>query len=141
MRFLVFALLVALQPAVLIEAREPVRKPNIILIVADDLGYGEVGCYGQEQIATPTIDRLAAEGVRFTHFYAGNAVCAPSRCCLLTGRHPGHAAIRNNGQATDWQHLKERFGWEYPGQNPLPDSELTLAEALAAGRLCDRGHR
>jgi arylsulfatase A-like enzyme len=72
------------------------RKPNIILILADDLGYGDVGCYGQAKIKTPNIDRLAAEGIRFTQAYAGCTVCAPSRCCLLTGRHTGHGTVRGN---------------------------------------------
>src|SRR6266436_2262682 len=72
------------------------RKPNIIFILADDLGIGELGCYGQEKIKTPNLDRLAAEGMRFTQFYCGNAVCAPSRCALLTGKHMGHAAVRDN---------------------------------------------
>ena len=67
------------------------RKPNIIFILADDLGYGDLGCYGQDVIATPCIDRMAAEGVRFTQCYAGSTVCAPSRCCLMTGMHTGHA--------------------------------------------------
>ena len=72
------------------------RKPNIILINADDLGHAGLGCYGQELILTPEIDRMAAEGIRFTDFYAASAACVPSRCGLLTGRHPGHAAIRDN---------------------------------------------
>lgn len=66
-------------------------KPNIIYILADDLGYGELGCYGQEKIETPNIDKLAQEGMRFTQHYAGSPVSAPSRCMLLTGKHPGHA--------------------------------------------------
>lgn len=70
--------------------------PNIVLVLADDLGYGDLGCYGQKLFATPHIDRLAAEGTRFTQAYAGAAVCAPSRCCLMTGKHTGHARIRNN---------------------------------------------
>ncbi len=74
------------------------RKPNIILIVADDLGYGDLGCYGQTKIKTPNIDQLAAEGVRFTEFYAGSTVCAPSRCALMTGLHTGHAFIRGNAK-------------------------------------------
>ena len=76
---------------------EPPRRPNIVLIVADDLGYGHVGCFGQEKIATPNIDRLAAEGMRFTHFYSGANVCAPSRSALMTGLHTGHTPVRNNG--------------------------------------------
>lgn len=75
----------------------PAKKPNIVLILADDLGYGDLGCYGQRRIATPNIDRLAAEGVRFTRAYAGSTVCAPSRCCLETGYHTGHALVRGNG--------------------------------------------
>ena len=71
-------------------------KPNIILIMADDLGYGGLGCYGQKLIKTPRIDQMAQEGIRFTDFYAANTVCVPSRCGLITGRHPGHAAIRDN---------------------------------------------
>src|SRR6266446_8554743 len=72
------------------------RKPNIIYILADDLGYGELGCYGQKKIKTPNLDKMAAQGLRFTQHYAGNAVCAPSRCVLMTGKHSGHALIRNN---------------------------------------------
>jgi arylsulfatase A-like enzyme len=74
------------------------RRPNIILILADDLGYGDLGCYGQTKIKTPNLDRLAAEGIRFTDFYAGSTVCAPSRCSLMTGFHTGHAWIRGNGK-------------------------------------------
>jgi arylsulfatase A-like enzyme len=74
------------------------EKPNIVFILADDLGYGDLGCYGQKRIKTPNIDRLAKEGLRFTQFYAGSTVCAPSRCCLMTGLHTGHALIRGNGK-------------------------------------------
>lgn len=76
----------------------PRRRPNIILILADDLGVGDLGCYGQTKIQTPNLDRMAAEGVRFTQHYCGTSVCAPSRCALLTGKHTGHAAIRGNGK-------------------------------------------
>ena len=72
------------------------KHPNIILILADDLGYGDLGCYGQQKIKTPNIDALAAAGTRFTSFYAGSTVCAPSRCSLMTGQHMGHATIRGN---------------------------------------------
>lgn len=106
------------------------KQPNIVLLVADDLGYGELGCYGQKWIKTPHIDSIARDGIRFTDFYSGNAVCAPSRCCLMTGKHPGHAYIRNNGDPKDLRHLKEKYGWEFPGQNPIPDEELTIAELL-----------
>ena len=71
-------------------------KPNIVLIISDDLSWGDLGCYGQKQILTPNIDRLAKEGMRFTNAYAGNSVCAPSRSCLMQGLHPGHARVRGN---------------------------------------------
>lgn len=74
----------------------PPDWPNVVLILADDLGYGEVGAYGQKIIRTPHIDRLAAEGLRFTDFYAGSTVCAPSRAVLMTGRHTGHVSVRGN---------------------------------------------
>jgi len=74
------------------------KKPNIIFILADDLGYGELGCYGQEKIETPNIDKLAKNGMRFTQHYAGAPVCAPSRCVLMTGKHTGHAYIRGNDE-------------------------------------------
>src|ERR1043166_862449 len=77
-------------------AQVPPKRPNILFILADDLGYGDLGCYGQERIKTPNIDRLAAEGVRFTQAYAGSTVCAPSRCCLMTGKQTGHATVRGN---------------------------------------------
>jgi len=119
-------LLVALLACVLtstntvtVEAAEAIRKkPNIILIMADDLGYKELGSYGQKLIKTPFIDQLAKDGMRFTRGYAGNAVCAPSRCVLLTGRHPGHAWVRNNGEVKP------------EGQRPIPASEVTIAELL-----------
>jgi arylsulfatase A-like enzyme len=101
------------------EAADGVRaNPNIILIMADDLGYKELGSYGQKLIKTPYLDQLAKEGMRFTRGYAGNAVCAPSRCVLLTGRHPGHAWVRNNGEVKP------------EGQRPIPASEVTIAEVL-----------
>ncbi len=75
----------------------PIAKyPNIIYILADDLGYGDLGCYGQQEIKTPHLDRMAAQGIRFTQHYAGFTVCAPSRCVLMTGRHVGHAQVRGN---------------------------------------------
>jgi uncharacterized sulfatase len=73
------------------------RPPNIVLILADDLGYGDLGCYGQKVIRTQRLNRMAAEGLRFTQFYAGSTVCAPSRCVLMTGLHTGHARVRGNG--------------------------------------------
>lgn len=96
-------------------ARSPV---NIILIVADDLGYGDLGCYGQQKISTPHIDQLAATGKRFTQFYSGTTVCAPSRASLMTGMHTGHTPIRGNR------------GFKPEGQFPLPDTALTIAAVL-----------
>lgn len=94
------------------------RKPNIVFILCDDLGYAEVGCYGQKKIRTPHIDRLAVEGMRFTQYYSASPVCAPSRCALLTGKHMGHAAVRNNREVKP------------EGQHPLPAAEVTIAELL-----------
>ena len=74
------------------------QQPNIIFILADDLGYGDLGCYGQELIKTPNIDQMARQGIRFTNFYAGSTVCAPSRASLMTGQHTGHVSIRGNGE-------------------------------------------
>lgn len=108
------------------------RPPNIILMVADDLGYAELGCYGQKIIQTPHLDRLAADGLRFTQAYCGNAVCAPSRCCLMTGKHPGHAYIRDNGAPNYLGDLAKKYEWEYPGQHPIPAEEVTIAEMLKA---------
>lgn len=96
------------------------RPPNVILLVADDLGYAELGCYGQEIIRTPNVDRLAAEGMRFTQFYSGSPVCAPSRCTLMTGKHTGHAWVRNNREI------------QPEGQEPIPSEEVTLAELFKA---------
>lgn len=98
------------------------RPPNIVLIVADDLGCFELGCYGQKQIRTPNIDRLSAGGMTFSRFYAGCAVCAPSRCSLMTGRHMGHATVRNNRQ----------FKKGEEGQFPICASDVTVAELLRA---------
>lgn len=93
-------------------------RPNIILIVADDLGYGDVGFNGQQKIKTPNLDRMAANGLHLTQFYAGTSVCAPSRSSLMTGQHTGHTYIRGN----------KSVGPE--GQEPIPDSVVTVAEVL-----------
>lgn len=105
------------------------RPPNIVFILADDLGAYELGCYGQKKIKTPNIDRLAAEGLRFTNFYAGNAVCAPSRCVLMTGKHPGHAFIRTNVTVPKESPLAAN-DQEFRGQWPLPAESVTVAELL-----------
>ena len=94
------------------------RPPNIIFILADDLGYGDLGCYGQEKILTPRLDRMAAEGIRFTQAYAGSTVCAPSRCSLMTGMHQGHAIIRGNSSMIDRVRVS------------LRPEDLTVAEVL-----------
>lgn len=94
------------------------RPPNIVFLIADDLGYGDVGCYGQTKIHTPRIDSLARDGSKFTAHYAGNNVCAPSRCVLMTGKHPGHAFIRDNRE------MRSR-GFD-EGQQPVPPGELRL---------------
>lgn len=75
------------------------EKPNIVFILADDLGYGDLGCYGQKKISTPRLDQMARDGLLFTDHYAGQTGCSPSRCSLLTGKHMGHSAIKNNGHA------------------------------------------
>ncbi|QDT65157.1 arylsulfatase [Calycomorphotria hydatis] len=75
------------------------HRPNVIYILADDLGYGDLSCYGQERLSTPNIDRLAKEGMKFTAHYSGNTVCSPSRAVLMTGRHPGHCYLRGNSSS------------------------------------------
>jgi arylsulfatase A-like enzyme len=92
--------------------QQPAWPPNVILITADDLGYGDLSCYGQKNFQTPHLDRLAREGIRFTQAYAGSTVCAPSRCALMTGLHTGHARIRGNAKAS------------------LRDEDITIAEVL-----------
>ncbi len=97
--------------------------PNIIYIYADDLGVGDIGCYGQQYIKTPNIDRIAEEGIRFTQHYTGAPVSAPARCCLLTGKHAGNAYVRNNRELHDSSAFRT-------GQLPLPDETVTIAELL-----------
>jgi uncharacterized sulfatase len=85
------------------------RPPNIVFVMADDLGYGDIGPYGQTKIKTPNLDRMAAEGIRFTDYYAGATVCAPSRCVLMTGKHHGHCEVRGNAREDMMvQSLKEK---------------------------------
>jgi arylsulfatase A-like enzyme len=95
------------------------RRPNIVFLIADDLGYGDVGCFGQRLIRTPHVDGLAADGMRITQHYSGSPVCAPSRCVLMTGKHTGHAFIRNNRSI------------EPEGQYPIPADTRTLARLLS----------
>jgi arylsulfatase A-like enzyme len=102
-------------------SQENARKggaPNIVLILADDLGYGDLGCYGQKVIATPQLDCMAKEGMRFTHFYAGATVCAPSRSVLMTGQHHGHTRVRGNAGAMN------------PQAQTLQANDVTVAKVL-----------
>ena len=101
-----------------VAAPNSATRPNLIFLLADDLGYADLGCFGQKKIRTPNLDRLAAEGMRFTQHYSGNAVCAPSRCVLMTGRHPGHAFIRDNKEV------------QPEGQMAIPENTVTLARLL-----------
>ncbi|MGH9769801.1 MAG: arylsulfatase [Blastocatellia bacterium] len=105
-------ILVAIIIAVFTATVAAQTKPNIIFIHADDLGYGDLSCYGQQKFKTPSIDRLAAEGARFTQYYAGSTVCAPSRSALITGQHTGHTRIRGNAR------------------HPLLPEDVTVAEVL-----------
>jgi len=103
------------------EAVTSLKKPNIIYILADDLGYGDLSSYGQTMFKTPNIDKLVTEGLMFTQHYAGNTVCAPSRSALLTGQHTGHTPVRGNKEIMP------------EGQYPIPASTFTLAESLKKG--------
>ncbi|HUU92276.1 MAG TPA: arylsulfatase [Phycisphaerae bacterium] len=94
------------------------RKPNIIYIMADDLGYGDLSCFGQTKFQTPHLDRMAAEGVKFTDYYAGSTVCAPTRCVLMTGLHTGHSHVRGNREVNP------------EGQAPMPADIFTLPRML-----------
>jgi arylsulfatase A len=106
--------------ACLLFAFGPARgeKPNVVFVLADDLGYADLGCFGQTKIKTPVLDGLAKQGMRLTRHYSGNNVCAPSRCVLMTGFHPGHAEVRNNREAKP------------EGQFPLSKDAVTLAKLL-----------
>ena len=109
-------------------------NPNIIYILADDLGYAELGCYGQEKIETPNIDALATNGLRFTQHYSGAPVCAPSRCVLLTGKHLGHAQIRGNDEWADrgpvWDFEAMAKDPNLEGQRPLKEGTITIGNIL-----------
>jgi arylsulfatase A-like enzyme len=124
MRFLtpIFVALAALTGAGS-QAPPPAGPPNILLIQADDLGYGDLSVYGQVRFQTPALDKLAREGLRFTQYYSGSTVCAPSRAALLTGKHTGHAWVRGNGALPE-------------GDVPLAADEVTIGEVLR-----DRGYR
>ncbi len=110
------------------------QPPNIIFFLADDLGYGEVGVYGQEKIRTPNIDALAKNGMRFTQHYSGSPVCAPARCVFLTGKHTGHAFIRGNDEWKErgdvWNYEKACLDPALEGQRPIPGQTVTIAKLL-----------
>ena len=118
---LVLVMLTAMLLSTAADAARTGGKPNVIFILADDLGYGDLGAYGQQKIKTPNIDRIAAEGMKFTQFYSAQAVCAPARCGLMTGKHMGHADIRNN---------RGGVGPGGEGQEPLDADEVTIAELM-----------
>lgn len=110
------------------------KRPNIIFIMADDLGYAELGCYGQEKIETPNIDALAKTGMKFSQFYSGAPVCAPARCILMTGQHAGHAYIRGNDE---WSERGDVWNFEamfedpnLEGQRPIPTGTPTVGHLL-----------
>jgi arylsulfatase A-like enzyme len=105
--------------AVLLSSSQDRRPPNLIFILSDDLARGDLGCYGQKRIKTPHLDRMAAEGVRFTQAYSGTSVCAPSRASLMTGLHMGHCPIRANREIAKGE-----------GQMPLPEYAPTVAQVL-----------
>jgi len=111
-----------------IVGKNPAKRPNIIFIMADDLGYGDLGCFGQKEIKTPNIDRLADEGTRFTQCYAGSTVCAPSRSVLMTGRHTGHTRVRGNTGKVGGTLVLD----DGPPQRrvPLEPQDVTVAEVL-----------
>src|SRR5687768_17111429 len=111
-----FALLLVLPAASTLAAQETAKRPNILLVLADDLGYGDLGCYGSKTVRTPHLDRFAAEGLRFTQCYAAHANCSPSRTALMTGRTPTRVGVRN---------------W-IPQDSPvhMPKSEISVARLL-----------
>lgn len=109
---------------ILTSAQTAQRQPNIIYIYADDMGYAELGCYGQKKIKTPNLDKMAQEGMRFTQHYSGAPVCAPSRCMLMTGKHGGHSYIRGNYELGGFEDNTEG------GQMPLPEGMMTVPKML-----------
>lgn len=131
---LAIGMLLAILAGCSTQKKQEEAKPNIIYILADDLGYAEIGCYGQQKIETPNIDNLATNGMRFTQHYAGAPVCAPSRCVLLTGKHLGHAQIRGNdewasrGNVWDFEAMAKDPKLE--GQRPLKAGTKTIGRLL-----------
>lgn len=109
--------------------KTPERPMNVVYILADDLGYGDVGCYGQQIIKTPNIDRMAKEGMLFTQHYAGCTVSAPSRCSLMTGLHTGHTQVRGNREITP------------EGQQPMREDTYTLGKLMKSAGYIANGSR
>ncbi len=117
-----------------IQIQKENTKPNVIYILADDLGYGELGCFGQTKIETPNIDKLAASGIKFTQHYSGAPVCAPSRCVLLTGKHMGHAQVRGNDEWRErgnvWDYRAMLADSTLEGQRPMAEGTQTIAHKM-----------
>lgn len=124
------------------KAQNPDQRPNIIYILADDIGYGDLGCYGQQKIETPNLDQLAAKGMRFTQHYSGSAVSSPSRCSLMTGLHTGHAYIRGNDELPERGDIENYLAVladsTLEGQRPMPEGTITVASLIKASRLYNR---
>ena len=131
-RFLLIS--VALLPATLkMYSAEKPLKPNIIFILCDDMGYGDLGCYGQKYIQTPNLDRMAQEGMRFTQAYAGSPVSAPSRAALMTGQHSGHGHVRGNKEYSPHSPVMkygENKDWSIVGQEPYDANHVILPEIM-----------
>jgi len=127
------------------KGQKEITKPNIVFIMADDLGYGELGCYGQEKIHTPNIDALAEQGMKFTQFYSGAPVCAPARSVLLTGKHMGHTLVRGNNEWASrgdvWDYAKASANPELEGQWPLPAETVTFSKLLQTAGYKSRFQR
>ncbi len=113
------------------------QKPNIVFIIADDLGYNDLGCYGQKIIETPNVDALSQHGIRFTQYYSGSPVSAPSRCVLLTGKNTGHSFIRGNHEWSErgvvWDYYKMEEDPSLEGQYPIPEETVTFSKVLQEG--------
>ena len=134
MKKIIFTLLSGLFLIACNSEKQEQKPPNIIFFLADDLGYGEVGVYGQEKIKTPNIDALAKNGMMFTQHYSGAPVCAPARYVFLTGKHLGHAYIRGNDEWNErgdvWNYEKVFADPTLEGQRPIPESTVTLGKVL-----------
>lgn len=115
-----------------VQAQEA-QKPNIIYIMCDDMGYADLGCYGQQYISTPNLDRMAAEGMRFTQAYAGSPVSAPSRACFMTGQHTGHTKVRGNKEYwpnSGWVYYGNNREYKVAGQEPYDPDHIILPEIM-----------